>query len=76
MKRVLFLLVALIAFNFNEALAQGCVTCTQTAANLGETAAHGLNTGILYLAAIPLIFLAVITIIWVKGKGSNKVTDQ
>jgi hypothetical protein len=49
-----------------QALAQGCVTCTNTAANLGNSGAQGLNLGIVYLAALPLLFLGTVGFIWYK----------
>lgn len=60
------LLIALAIFATHDIWAQGCVTCTQTAAGLGESSAHGLNNGILYLAAIPLIFIFTVGYIWYK----------
>ncbi len=49
-----------------EAMAQGCAVCTKTAAGLGDSSAHGLNSGILYLAAIPVLFMIIVGIIWYK----------
>jgi len=37
-----------------EAFAQGCVTCTNTAAQLGQDSAIGLNKGIIYLVIMPI----------------------
>lgn len=34
--------------------AQGCVTCTNTAAQLGQDSATGLNRGIIFLALMPV----------------------
>ena len=44
--------------------AQGCSMCTKTAGELGENAARGLNAGILYLAAVPLVAIGTIGTIW------------
>lgn len=71
MKKVLFIIIFL-AFQA-ELFAQGCVVCTQTAAGLGESSARGLNSGILYLAALPLIFIFTVGYIWYK---KNKVTSE
>ncbi len=60
------LLIAIVLFAAPEIWAQGCVTCTQTAAGLGESSAQGLNNGILYLAAIPLVFLFTVGYIWYR----------
>lgn len=65
MKKIALLILLMIAAS-PEIWAQGCVTCTQTAAGLGEASAHGLNNGILYLAAIPLIFIFTVGYIWYK----------
>jgi len=65
MKKAGFLLIALFVFA-QHAMAQGCVTCTNTAANLGNSSAQGLNAGILYLAALPLLFLGTVGFIWYK----------
>lgn len=45
---------------------QGCAVCTKTAEGFGESAAKGLNTGILYLAAIPVIFMGSMAYLWYK----------
>ena len=38
--------------------------CTKTAGQLGDKAARGLNAGILYLAAVPLVAMGTIGTIW------------
>ena len=43
-----------------------CSICTRTAQQLGEKPAHGLNAGIMYLAAAPLIIVGVIGYKWWK----------
>lgn len=65
MKKAGFLLIILFAMA-QGAMAQGCVTCTNTAANLSTSGAQGLNLGILYLAALPLLFLGTVGFIWYK----------
>ena len=45
---------------------QGCSVCTQTANQLGEDGANGLNTGIVYLALLPLTFISVLGFVWWK----------
>lgn len=55
MKKLLFLsTILLLVFGLQLAQAQGCVTCTNTAAQLGQDSATGLNRGIIYLAFMPL----------------------
>lgn len=65
MKRIAFIIVALVIVA-NNAMAQGCVTCTNTAAGLGNSSALGLNAGIIYLAALPLLFLGTVGFIWYR----------
>ncbi|KAA5537439.1 hypothetical protein F0919_07120 [Taibaiella lutea] len=65
MRKTGILLIVLLAAT-QYAMAQGCVTCTNTAANLGNSSAQGLNAGIIYLAALPLLFLGTVGFIWYK----------
>ena len=41
-----------------------CAICTKTAANLDDESARGLNGGILYLAAMPLLIIGFFTYKW------------
>jgi hypothetical protein len=43
---------------------QGCAVCTKTAAGLGEKSAKGLNSGILYLAILPLGIMGALGYKW------------
>ncbi len=69
MKRiiVLLLLVFLVSISF-EAAAQ-CSICTRTAAQLGEKPARGLNAGIIYLAATPILMAFYIGFRWWRRNG-------
>ena len=69
MKRiiVLLLLVLLVSISF-EAAAQ-CSICTRTAAQLGEKPARGLNAGIIYLAATPILMAFYIGYRWWRRNG-------
>jgi len=60
------ILLLLLFVAVQHAIAQGCVTCTNTAANLGTSGAKGLNLGIVYLAALPLLFLGTVGYIWYR----------
>ncbi len=70
MKRIFFLLLlfVLITAVSTEVAAQ-CSICTRTAAQLGEKPARGINTGILYLAAIPMLLVSVIAFRWWRQNG-------
>lgn len=59
MKKILTTLLA-IALLSGGVWAQGCVTCTNTAAQLGQDSAKGLNLGILYLVTIPFCFVGTV----------------
>jgi hypothetical protein len=48
-----------------------CSICTKTAQQLGEKSGRGLNAGILYLAAAPLLIVGFIGYKWWK---SNRET--
>lgn len=65
------LLIALLLVSFHEVMAQGCTICTQTAAGLGASSAQGLNSGILYLASIPLLFMGTVGFIWYRRSRAN-----
>lgn len=44
-----------------------CAICTKTASTLGDKAAKGLNSGIIYLAFMPLIFMGFLAYRWYKS---------
>jgi hypothetical protein len=46
-----------------------CAVCTKTAASLDDSAARGMNGGIVYLAFMPLTLILVMGYRWYK---SNK----
>ena len=62
MKR--FIAGLLLVFFFAVHASAQCSICTRTAQQLGEKPAKALNTGILYLAAAPLMIAGVIGYRW------------
>lgn len=48
-----------------------CSICTKTAQQMGEGPAKGLNGGILYLAAAPLMILGFIGYKWYQSNRSS-----
>ncbi|HOZ85855.1 MAG TPA: hypothetical protein PK191_10230 [Niabella sp.] len=50
-----------------------CSICTKTAQQLGEGPARGLNTGIIYLAFIPLSAIGIIGFRWWQNERRNKI---
>lgn len=49
-----------------------CSICTKTASQLGEDAGRGLNGGILYLAAAPLLIIGYIGYRWWKNNKAEE----
>jgi hypothetical protein len=68
MKHILFVcVVVMVMVGFpNDIWAQGCAICTNTANQLGEDAAKGLNKGILYLCVLPVTMILIVFTIWFK----------
>lgn len=65
MKKQLLLALTFFTLSFATVSAQ-CVMCTKTASELDNSSAQGLNGGILYLAALPLLIMGTIGYIWWK----------
>ncbi len=63
LKRILFILF--MALSASQAMSQ-CSMCTKTAASLDDKSAKGLNAGILYLAALPLLMMGFVGFRWWK----------
>lgn len=68
MKSVFLLLFSLSAI----VMSAQCSICTKTAQQLGEKPAKGMNSGILYLAFMPMAIIGYLGFRWWKN---NKV-DQ
>lgn len=65
MKKVLLSLLLTIPLVFFTKESQSqCSICTKTAQQLGEKTGRGLNAGILYLAAAPLLIVGFIGYRW------------
>jgi hypothetical protein len=63
-----WILILMLFFSFiviTESYAQ-CSLCKKTAQQLGEKPAKGLNAGIIYLAAAPLLIVGFIGYRWYK----------
>ncbi|MEO8583363.1 MAG: hypothetical protein ABI415_06180 [Flavitalea sp.] len=70
MKKIVqtILFTAVAIFTSVMATAQ-CSICTKTASQLGEEAGQGLNGGILYLAAAPMLIVGYIGYRWWKNNS-------
>jgi len=60
-KRLLLVVTCLL---LTAAVSAQCVVCTKTASELDANSARGLNSGIIYLASIPLAILGTVGYIW------------
>jgi hypothetical protein len=73
MKRILFLLIFLVAF-LNDSWAQ-CAMCRATVENNFSNGkpgiAAGLNTGILYLLVMPYLAVMILGFLWYKSSKAN-----
>jgi len=69
MKRIAFILLISLTTAW-QAVAQ-CSVCTKTAQQLGEKPAEGMNTGILYLAFMPLAIIGFLAYKWWRSEQEN-----
>jgi hypothetical protein len=66
-QRVRIIIISIIMVSAGFAAAAQCSICTKTASQLGEDAGRGLNGGIIYLAAAPLLIVGFIAYRWWKN---------
>ncbi|MGC4234133.1 MAG: hypothetical protein QM594_14230 [Niabella sp.] len=64
-KRVAILFAVLL---LNITLFAQCSICTKTAQQLGDGPARGMNSGIIYLAFIPLLVIGYVGFRWWKNE--------
>ena len=68
MKRVWLVVLFIFFFALITTVSYSqCSICTKTAQQLGEKTGRGLNAGILYLAAAPLLIVGFIGYRWWKS---------
>ena len=70
---IIFLLTIQCCFLLEMDAHAQCSLCTKTAQQLGEKPAQGLNSGILYLMAMPFVIVGVIGFRWWKN---NKAFEE
>ena len=66
--------ISILSFFFFTAIFQSqgqCSICTKTAQQMGEGPGRGLNAGILYLAAAPMMILGFIGYKWYQSNRSS-----
>lgn len=74
----LFALMLVFSFLAPELYAQ-CPMCRMSAeSNManGGTAGSGLNSGILYMLAMPYIIIGTVAFIWYRNRKKNKEEEQ
>ncbi len=77
MKKWVSIAIMLLAgcFLFIGDAAAQCSICTKTAQQLGEGPAKGLNAGILYLAAAPMMILGYIGYRWYNSNKADEANN-
>ena len=81
MKKTVSLIVILLLASVSiEVLAQGCPMCKTAIEEARKNGSHvgdTLNSGIMYLLALPYIVVSVFGVIWYKNhKASKKISQQ
>jgi hypothetical protein len=69
MRRILSILLLVLAVSTAQKVQSQCSICTKTAQQLGHKPAKGLNNGIIYLMIAPLAIIGVVGYRWWKGGG-------
>ena len=77
MKKTLISISLLVVFSLLvfSAGAQ-CSICSKTAMQMGSKPAQGLNTGIIYLMAIPYLVVSVVAFKWWKNEKNKAAADS
>lgn len=70
---IIFLLIFQSSLLIPGKMNAQCSLCTKTAQQLGEKPAQGMNSGILYLMAMPFVIVGFIGFRWWKN---NKAVEE
>lgn len=71
-KNLLYIIFLITASLYASVCDAQCSICTKTAQQLGDGPASGLNTGIIYLASVPLLIFGYVGYRWWKNEQINK----
>ncbi len=71
LRKIIIILFIVFGLGMPHSYGQGCVVCRQTAENMDEQSARGLNGGIVYLAFLPLVLMGTLGFIWWKSYKQN-----
>lgn len=66
-RKVLILVFSFFLQSLSVEVSAQCSVCTKTAQQMGEQPAKGMNSGIIYLAAMPLALVGFISFRWWKN---------
>jgi len=66
--RIKYLATALCLLTVTTNAWSQCSICTKTAQQLGEGPASGMNSGIIYLAFVPLLIIGIIAYKWYRNQ--------
>lgn len=66
-KAIIFLFIICLSFTFSPAAYSQCSMCSinaEMSVKNGNTQGSGLNTGIIYLLAIPYLLITAVGVLW------------
>jgi hypothetical protein len=66
-----YLFILCLFFSTGSTVSAQCSICTKTAQQLGDQPAKGMNTGILYLAFMPMAIVGVIGYRWWRSNRAG-----
>jgi hypothetical protein len=77
MKKCVLVVIFFVQYTlFSFSSSAQCSICTKTAQQMGEKPAQGLNSGILYLAFMPLAIFGVVGYRWWRSNKEAGGYDQ
>lgn len=72
MKLIRLIILVFLTSSVTLTLSAQCSICTKTAQQLGDGPAAGMNTGIIYLALVPLAIVGFVGYRWWKNEQMHK----
>jgi len=78
-KAIVFLFIVVLSFSFTPNVKAQCSMCTISAeqgTKNGNTQGKGLNSGIIYLLAIPYLLMTGIGVLWYRNYRKKVATTS
>jgi len=78
-KAIVFLFIVMLSFSFTPNVKAQCSMCTISAeqgTKNGNTQGKGLNSGIIYLLAIPYLLMTGIGVLWYRNYRKKVATTS